>query len=98
MTILIFDAKIFLTVFLSLSAPSFCFADVSSRTIRNLKTQVENLSDVPIVQTLNGLVGGFTVTSAVTQTDVDVYVLDFTSPKWTSNSQRTGYWVSRILI
>ena len=74
MTILIFDAKIFLTVFLSLSAHSFCFADVSSRTIRNLKTQVENLSDVPIVQTLNGLVGGFTETSAVTQTNVDVYL------------------------
>ena len=59
-------------MFLSLSEASFC-SFVDSRAIRDLKTQDENLN-VPIVQTLNGLVAGFTETSAVTQTDVDVYL------------------------
>ena len=68
-------SKYFLIEFLSLSA--FCASGgVSSRTNRDLKIQDENIgaSYLPIVQTQNGQVRGFTETSIVTQTDVDIFL------------------------
>ena len=77
MDILIIIFKIFVIEFLSLSRSAFCASGgVSSRTNRDLKIQDENIgaSFLPIVQTQNGQVRGFTETSIGTQTDVDIFL------------------------
>lgn len=69
--------KIFQIVFLLFSGTSFCSVDVNNfRSIRDVKIQDKSSSSapLPVVQTFNGLIRGFTKTSVVTETDVDVFL------------------------